>query len=170
MQQRRSALYSSGQFAPLLITSYRNRRRPPLKSCFFWTVPRFSNIRWLIKGLVHLCPRLYGTLHTDSPIRSTNPWISPLLSQVHLVTNRRVPVAPFQLVPAPHCMPLFVQDGMWQPVCVCGFWYNFFKKSHLTSNKYTDELHAHIKGKTHKERWMIYVFIYAIYFFFQIQV
>lgn len=145
-----------------------------------------SNIRWLIKGLVYLCCALFPLCcivpHTQTlPLGSNNPWISPLLLQAGLFTNRIVPVAPIK---PPYYIPLFVQDSMWQAsssVCVCVLccfifhqrfflcvlWWKYERNLANLSSKgiNTEAKHTLIKRQTHKERWMIYVFIYAIYFF-----
>lgn len=58
-------------------------------------------------------PLLYSNPHTGSPLGSNNPWISHVLLQAHLFTNRRIPVAPLQ---PPYYILLFVQDSMWQAI------------------------------------------------------
>lgn len=150
--QQRSALCSSWQLAPLLITSYRKCRTPPFTSCLFSTVPCFSNNRWLIKRPC-LPLLLCAPLHTDSPL------IPESALRCHTVIcsqNRRVPVASFQRVPAPQ----FLFGTVWQAIipsssvsALCGHF------------KMKTDTHIYIKTQTHKGRWMIYVFIYAIYFF-----
>lgn len=148
--------------APLLITSYVNHRLPPFTSCVFQTLPCFQTFAGWLKALftfaVYCSPLLCITTPPHSLWALTIPESAPFCCS--LVCSQTGEFQQLKYFPVLH--PTLCSGSMWQVIIISR--YVLFNLPLNVINSWVISCN-YIKRQTHKERWMIYVFIYAIYIF-----